>query len=77
MSKWREIETVHPAADVFPMMSDYELADLGADIKLNGLREPVVYLAGGHLVLLDGRNRMEAMERAGIEFHACQQQRRI
>jgi hypothetical protein len=76
---WRDKYKVHPAADVFPMMSDDELAKLGEDIKANGLLEPVTFSyppSGATLVeaigeLLDGRNRLEAMERAGIEIHLC------
>src|SRR5262249_52579845 len=67
MSKWREKYKVHPAADVFPMMSDEELAALGEDIKKNGLASlPVRDYSSG--LLLDGRNRFEAMERAGLDF---------
>lgn len=55
---------VHPAADVFPMLSDEELDELTADIKANGLLHPLV-VNDGHLV--DGRNRREACRRAGIE----------
>jgi ParB-like chromosome segregation protein Spo0J len=62
-SKWRDKYKVHPAADVFPMMSDEKLAKLGQDIKANGLRQPIVILHG---MLVDGRNRLEAMERAGL-----------
>jgi|SoiMethySBSTD1v2_1073268.scaffolds.fasta_scaffold64593_3 hypothetical protein len=34
---WRDKYKVHPAADVFPMMSDEELEALGQDILENGL----------------------------------------
>jgi hypothetical protein len=79
---WRDEYTVHPAADVFPMMSDEELAALGANILENGLREPIKLLRGKREqiaknafrqpeVLLDGRNRLEAMERAGIDLDSC------
>jgi hypothetical protein len=62
---WRDDWEVHPAADVFPMMSDEELEKLGQDIKENGLKVPIdVQISSS--VLLDGRNRLEAMERAGI-----------
>jgi transposase-like protein len=53
------------AADLFPMMTDDELDELGKDIKKNGLRHPVVkWRVDGSL--LDGRNRLEAIERAGL-----------
>jgi hypothetical protein len=56
---------VHPIADLFPMMTDEELANLAADIKANGLIHPVVLDKNG--VLLDGRNRDRACQIAGIE----------
>jgi hypothetical protein len=56
---------VHPAADIFPMMSDEELADLAEDIKENGLLHPLVIDAEGQLI--DGRNRHAACKLAGIE----------
>jgi ParB-like chromosome segregation protein Spo0J len=67
---WRD-QKVHPAADVFPMMSDEELAELGEDIKEKGLLAPVVFWEDddGNEFLLDGRNRLEAMDRAGVEFN--------
>jgi hypothetical protein len=61
---WRDKYKVHPAADVFPMMSEDELQKLGADIKANGLREKIKFRGSE---MLDGRNRMEAMERVGIK----------
>lgn len=45
MSKWRY--KVHPAADVFPIMSDEELDTLGKDIEENGLREPIAIMHVG------------------------------
>jgi ParB-like chromosome segregation protein Spo0J len=56
---------VHPAAAVFPMLSDDELADLAEDIKANGLLHPIVLDADG--ALIDGRNRLAACEIAGVE----------
>lgn len=70
MSEWRKRFKVHPAADLFPMMSDEELRELGEDIKAHGLRKRIVFLQGSELELLDGRNRLEAMERAGVELEA-------
>ena len=67
---WRDDCKVHPAADVFPMMSDKELADLGEDIKKNGQQIPILFWhppgRRDLSVLIDGRNRLEAMERIGI-----------
>jgi hypothetical protein len=39
---WSGLFPVHPAADVFPMMSGDELDKLGADIKQNGLQNSIV-----------------------------------
>jgi N6-adenosine-specific RNA methylase IME4 len=65
---WRDILPVHPAADLFPMMSDAELKELGDDIKKNGLEHrPVIWVDKSEKEwLLDGRNRLDAMERAGL-----------
>ena len=70
---WRDQYKVHPAADVFPMMSDEELDALAADIRVGGVRMPIAlwgkYDGNGkfHGELIDGRNRLEAAERAGFE----------
>ena len=56
--------SVHPAADLFPMLSDTELADLAKDIKQHGLVHPVVMFKG---MLLDGRNRLAACKLAEVE----------
>jgi hypothetical protein len=55
---------IHPAADLFPVMSAAELVDLGQDIKANGLRHRLVVIdEHGERWLLDGRNRYTAMRR--------------
>ena len=44
------------------------LGELGADIKANGLGVPIEFWQDGKdRFLIDGRNRLEAMERVGIE----------
>lgn len=55
----------HPVADLFPMLADDELAELADDIKQRGLLQPIVLDADGRV--LDGRNRLAACERAGVE----------
>ncbi len=58
----------HPAASVFPMMSEAELNGLADDIGTNGLRDAVtICRLDGEWLLLDGRNRREACRRAGVE----------
>jgi hypothetical protein len=54
----------HPYADLFPMMTAQELESLADDIKENGLRQPIVLYND---MVLDGRNRLAACERAGVE----------
>jgi hypothetical protein len=53
----------HKYADLFPMMDDDELATLAADIKTNGLLEPIWTYKGE---ILDGRNRHKACGIAGV-----------
>ncbi|MET4017760.1 hypothetical protein ACVWXQ_003019 [Bradyrhizobium sp. S3.14.4] len=68
----RKIEA-HPDAAIFPMMSADDLANLAADIKAHGLVHPIVIgkieVADGKTkeVIVDGRNRYEACEIAGVE----------
>ena len=62
--------SVHPVAALFPMMTDAELDDLAADIKANGLNRPIVVIDdddSGDRILVDGRNRLAACERAEVE----------
>jgi hypothetical protein len=54
----------HPLAALFPLMQGREFDELVADIKANGLLEPI-WLHGGQI--LDGRNRWRACEAAGIK----------
>jgi ParB-like chromosome segregation protein Spo0J len=56
---------VHPAALLFPQMSDDEYTELVADIREHGLRQPIVVDASGQL--LDGRHRSRACRELGIE----------
>src|SRR5207302_3900280 len=64
--------TIHPAALMFSTMSAEELIELGQDIKANGLREKITLLRpkdGGNPQLLDGRNRLGALQAAGLPTH--------
>ena len=55
---------IHPAAELFPAMSESELRELGENIKAHsGLLSPIIVYEGK---LLDGRNRLDAMEMVGI-----------
>jgi hypothetical protein len=68
---WRDVLPIHPAAELFPMMSEPELKELGQDIKKNGLKMSIAIFStktgeGRRYWLLDGRNRLAAMEAAGL-----------
>ena len=67
---WRDLIKVHPAAEMFPLMSPEELKELGEDIKANGLKVPIELFSDTHdkLSVLDGRNRLDAMELLGYRF---------
>jgi hypothetical protein len=52
----------HPAADVFPLMGEADLAALADDIRKNGQRDAIVLLNGS---ILDGRNRWLAAQKLG------------
>lgn len=55
----------HPVANIFPLMTDDELATLAADIAENGLHEAIWLDADGRII--DGRHRYLACEHIGIE----------
>jgi hypothetical protein len=59
--RWRDVLPIHPAAELFPLMSEEELRELAADIGANDLVEPVAIYRDPDLgdCLLDGRNRLE------------------
>jgi hypothetical protein len=68
-NSWRTFFKVHPAADVFPLMSEDELRALAKDIERHGLKIPVemrrVVESSGEVddFVIDGRNRLDAMEK--------------
>jgi hypothetical protein len=53
----------HPLAELFPMIDDAELKELAADIKANGLNQPIVTHEG---MILDGRHRFRACTLARV-----------
>lgn len=55
----------HPYADEFPMASAEELEELATSIATVGLIHPIVLTPQG--LVLDGRNRLAACEKAGVE----------
>ena len=54
----------HPYADVLPLLEGEAFESLVADIRANGLLEPITIHGG---LILDGRNRYRACEAARIE----------
>jgi hypothetical protein len=89
---WRDRISVHPVADLFPIMSDAKLIKFGEDVREHGLNHQLVFYvdekridalrdgsgainqsieaerkkAAGALPLIDGRNRLIAMQLVGI-----------
>lgn len=53
----------HKYAQLFPMASEGEIAEMAADIKQRGLLHPIITVNGQ---ILDGRNRFRACELAGV-----------
>ena len=54
----------HPYADILPLLEGEAFDSLVADIRANGLMEPITIHEG---LILDGRNRHRACGAAGIE----------
>jgi hypothetical protein len=78
---WRDVLPVHPAAGLFPSLSHDELVELGEDIRKNGLAVPIALYrervtnegkSQFKFQLLDGRNRLDALEAVGIKFEIKQ-----
>lgn len=61
----RRISGVSSHAEFYPLLDDDALQSLAADIRENGLLDPITVTEDG--VLLDGRNRLRACEIAGVE----------
>src|SRR5215475_12566650 len=61
---WRDVIPPHPAAEMLPLLSPEELADLAADIQDKDLAFKVdTHIdSAGKLWLIEGRNRMDAMQ---------------
>lgn len=54
---------VHPAAELFPLLTGRAFEELKADIQQHGLLTPITYLDGE---IIDGRNRYRACMELGI-----------
>jgi hypothetical protein len=74
---WRDVIKIHPAALLIPPMSAEEVAALADDIAKNGLQQPVVFylqrsddrqVVNTAPQLLEGRHRLDALERLGRQF---------
>jgi len=59
----------HPYAELLPLMTAHEFADLKESIELDGLQVPVTLFGGK---LLDGRNRRQACIELGIAVRAVE-----
>jgi hypothetical protein len=63
---WRTVLRVHPAAELFPLLDPEALLEMCDDIRKHGLRESIkLFVEGETVSLIDGRNRLDAMEMAG------------
>ena len=59
------VHQFHPVADLFPLLTGEAFQKLAADIKKNGLREPILLDPDG--LIIDDRNRYRACALAGVE----------
>jgi hypothetical protein len=63
MSRWQNVLSIHPAAELLPSIAEADLEKLGHDIRQHGLRNLVTIFEGQ---LIDGRSRLDAMEMVGM-----------
>ena len=64
---WRAHLRIHPAAELFPLISEAELKQLADDISAHGLRTSIILGQQGiELWLVDGRNRLDVLQRLGL-----------
>lgn len=59
----------HPLANIFPLIEGAEFEALVADVKENGVHEPVILLDG---MILDGRNRYRAAAVNSVAFETIE-----
>ncbi len=57
---------IHPAASIFPLMEGERFQSLVDSIQVHGLQNPIVCIGD---VVLDGRNRLRAVEKLRNEGH--------
>jgi hypothetical protein len=65
---WRDVLAIHPAAEVFPLLEGDEFEKLAEDIKEHGLQLPITLWHDRRSqtdFVIDGRNRLDAMEKNG------------
>jgi hypothetical protein len=69
---WRDVLAIHQAAQLFEQMGPDELKALGEDIKANGMKVPItiLHLEGKPYALLDGQNRLDALDAVGFDVPA-------
>ena len=58
--------TVHPVAQMFPLIHGTEFTLLVNDVRAHGLRRPILVTGPDASVIVDGRNRVRAALEAGV-----------
>jgi len=67
--EWRKYYPVHPCAELFPKLNPQEFSKLRKSLNETGLQVPVILWvdsATDVTYLLDGRNRLDALEANGV-----------